>query len=288
MAAIPSQADIGYPTRVHWAGDIGPTRPMSAIKWFIVHDTQGYPVGDESVLTAAGAPVESAHGLILPSGEFVYMVPLTTTAWTPGNDPVAETSINVEISGFASAGYADDQYKSLAGFFRFCVARGMNVPAVYTARSGKPGIIGHQDVPNPDAPGAFGGASGHTDPGPLFDWAKFITDITGTAPAPVVDPRRFDPVTGMELLGGMRALYEWLESRMGADEALLDVGRPLTNEFVRGGITTQAFEREVWEWHPGTRPEKWDILRMRLGDYWIKHEDIQKNYPAAFAPAVAP
>jgi hypothetical protein len=117
------------------------------------------------------------------------MVPLSITAWTPGNDAVAEQSINVEMSGLQSKGYTDAQYKSMAAFFRWCVTQGCAIPAEYAARTGRAGILGHQDVLNPEWPDAvnqWGGISGHTDPGPLFDWNKFIGYIRGANP--VYDP----------------------------------------------------------------------------------------------------
>jgi hypothetical protein len=191
MTAIPSSTDIGFPVRVHWAADVGPDRTLDKITWFVVHDTEGGMGGDEYVLTSADAPVESCHALIAPDGTLVFTLELTKTAWTPGNDYVAQRSINVELSGFQSKGYTDAQYKSLAAFFVWCLKQGCSIPATYVAKSGTAGIIGHQDVPNPNQPGKFGGASGHTDPGPLFDWNKFIRYIKeagGGGAAPDYDP----------------------------------------------------------------------------------------------------
>ena len=55
----PTEHDIGYPVRVHYAADIGPPRAIGELRWFIVHDTEGYFAGDEQVLTSAIPPVES-------------------------------------------------------------------------------------------------------------------------------------------------------------------------------------------------------------------------------------
>jgi hypothetical protein len=189
MVAIPSDKDIGFPVRVHWAADQGPARNLSSVNKFVVHDTEGTMASDEPELTRDDAKIASCHALIAPDGLLVFMVPLSITAWTPGNDAVAEQSINVEMSGFQTKGYTEAQYKSMAAFFRWCVAQGCSIPAEYAARTGRAGILGHQDVPNPDWPDAvnqWGGVSGHTDPGPLFDWNKFIRYIRGANP--VYDP----------------------------------------------------------------------------------------------------
>jgi hypothetical protein len=189
MVAIPSDKDIGYPVEVVWAYDQGPARNLSSVNKFVVHDTEGTMASDVQELTRQDAKIASCHALIAPSGKLVFMVPLSITAWTPGNDAVAEQSINVEMSGFATEGYTDDQYKSMAAFFRWCLGQGCSIPAEYAARTGRAGILGHQDVLNPDWPNAvnqYGGVSGHTDPGPLFSWSKFIGYIKEGKP--VYDP----------------------------------------------------------------------------------------------------
>ena len=42
-------------------------------------------------------------------------------------------------------------------------------------------------------------------------------------------------------------------------------GWPLTPELQENGMTVQYFERSRYEWHPGAWPERWDVLRGRLG-----------------------
>jgi N-acetyl-anhydromuramyl-L-alanine amidase AmpD len=182
MQTLPTEQAIGYPVRVHDAADVGPARDLAAIAWFIVHDTEGHFAGDEAILTSAAPPVESAHALIDRDGTLVVMVPLDRTAWTPGNDDVARASVNVELSGFASEPYTEEQYRCLAAYFRWCVARGMPVPAVCVGREDRPGICGHQDVADPYHPDQWGGAAHHTDPGPLFDWGKLVA-LIGDAPS---------------------------------------------------------------------------------------------------------
>lgn len=254
--AIPTQEDIGYPVRTHWAAEYGDNRSLSMVNKFVVHDTEGYFANDEPYLAAATAPVASCHALIAPDGELVFMVPLEKTAWTPGNDAVAQTSINVEMSGFQSKEYTDAQYKSMAAFFRWCVAQGCAIPAEYAAKTGRAGILGHQDVPNPYQGGKFGGASGHTDPGPLFDWNKFI-QLCKEGAGPVTQPTGDfsgttasfqDPMTKFYVLGDFARYYQ-------ANGGLEFFGRPISS--MTGGDTrypeaqyVQWFERARFEWHP--------------------------------------
>jgi hypothetical protein len=219
MVAIPSDKDIGFPVRVHWAADQGPARNLSSVNKFVVHDTEGTMASDEPELTRDDAKIASCHALIAPDGLLVFMVPLSITAWTPGNDAVAQQSINVEMSGFQTKGYTDAQYKSMAAFFRWCIGQGCSIPAEYAAKTGRAGILGHQDVPNPDIPGKFGGISGHTDPGPLFDWNKFIGYIRGANPV-------YDPCMDYFNAHGGEAVF----------------GKPIGGQFGTNGSVERMFE----------------------------------------------
>src|SRR5690606_18839925 len=47
---------------------------------------------------------------------------------------------------------------------------------------------------------------------------------------------------------------------------LANFGYPITEEFQSAdGIVTQYFERARFEWHPGSWPERFDVLLGRLG-----------------------
>lgn len=184
----PTAADLGLPedmVHINKAADIGPARSVASIVWDVVHCTEGFMANDEPYLAAPTDPVASCHALIGPDGLVVLMVPLNFTAWTPGNDTYAKKSINLEISGFASRGFTDAQYTSYAAYHRWAVRAGAKIAGTYIGRTGAAsGILGHQDVPNPDKPGQFGGVSGHTDPGPKFDWVKFVNLCNGGGSVP--------------------------------------------------------------------------------------------------------
>ncbi len=271
MTAYPTAADLGFPVRIHLAADTGPRRALADIAWFIVHDTEGNPAGDEAILTSANPPVESAHALILPDGETVFMVPLEETAWTPGNDPVAVCSVNVELSGFAADGYTDAQYTSLARFFRWCVSRGMtDVPAVYAARTGDPGIIGHQDVPNPYHKGAWGGAAGHTDPGAHFDWHRLVAAIADAATAPpAVPPTPLAFYVGNNPYGAVPVRPPFWNRWHYLDDlglALPTMGYPIEPERTgANGRRIQRFERGWYATQPAADP--WDVVALPPAEY---------------------
>ena len=58
-------------------------------------------------------------------------------------------------------------------------------------------IIGHNEVPDPNKSGQYGGVGHHTDPGSYWDWTKYIGYVeyyagttTTTPPRPPPKPRR--------------------------------------------------------------------------------------------------
>ncbi len=216
--------------RTHISADLGPKRDIASVRWFVVHDTEGSFPGDESVLTSAAPPVESVHFLIgREPGQCVLVVPLDTTAWTAGNDQVSVQAIQVELSRNPARGetdYTDYQYTKLAEVFNWCASEGMvNVPAEYIGRRDAdggpepdvPGIIGHQDVPDPDHPGQWGGTAHHTDPGPTFDWNRLIALIKAgaTNPSPPGTPASDFTIDGYDVGAGVHQLYY----AVGADTA---------------------------------------------------------------------
>lgn len=262
-AEWPTARDLGVPYSTEPAdADVGPERQITDVKWFVVHTTEGHRASDLAILEHADPAQASVHFWISLAGGVVGVVPIGRTAWTVANQAVDVVAINCELEGFARDGATEAQYRALAAVFRWCRTAGMTVPAEYVGRDERPGIIGHMDVADPYKAGRWGGASNHTDPGPLFKWDHLVDLIEGRAAAAVV---RRDPVTGFAIAGGFRAYYEWLEERLGADDALLDVGRPISDELVEDGLTVQYFERAVFERHAGARPARWDVLRRRLG-----------------------
>ncbi len=267
MAVAPTPEEIGYPVRVHVAADVGPARDLADIRWFIVHDTEGHFTSDEAVLTSPSPPVESAHALIDRDGTLVLMVPLERTAWTPGNDDVAAASINVELSGFATEPYTDAQYASLAAFFRWCTRQGCTIPAVYIGRRDAdggplpdvPGIIGHQDVPDPDHPGQWGGVAHHTDPGPHFAWDRLVALIqSGGGEHPADDLVSDNPFGPVPLRPPFADRWRALDA---SGLALPMMGYPMAAECTLGnGRRVQRFERG---WY-GTQdaPAPWNVVAL--------------------------
>jgi AmpD protein len=108
----------------------------------------------------------SSHLLIRRNGELVQFVPLSRRAWHAGQSfcdgrtCVNDFSIGIELEGADDIPFDDAQYESLAALTR---AVRQIYPAIAPER-----IYGHSDI----APGR------KTDPGPLFDWKRYLVGCT--------------------------------------------------------------------------------------------------------------
>ena len=120
--------------------------------------------GDPAFESLHGLRV-SAHFLVRRRGELLQFVPCGERAWHAGvssflgRERCNDFSIGVELEGTGERAYTDAQYRVLARLTRALAAR-------WPLRH----VAGHSDV----APGR------KTDPGPSFDWARYLDSLAGT------------------------------------------------------------------------------------------------------------
>ena len=124
-------------------------------------DTAEHP----SFADLAGLRV-SSHFLIYRGGELVQFVPLQQRAWHAGasrwrgRERCNDFSVGIELEGVDDGRFAAAQYASLAVLSR-------KLQAVLPLRD----VASHSDVA-PDR---------KSDPGPLFDWARFLRQLARRA-----------------------------------------------------------------------------------------------------------
>lgn len=75
------------------------------------------------------------------------------------------------------------------------------------------------------------------------------------------------------LSGGFEAFYNHFAAKLTPTEMTVLFGAVLSPEMQEDGMTVQYFERQRFEWHPGTYPEFYDVLLTRYGA-----EDFTKKY----------
>jgi N-acetyl-anhydromuramyl-L-alanine amidase AmpD len=111
----------------------------------------------------------SAHFVVSHDGEVVQLVDPNDVAWHAGNHAVNETSIGIEHEGFTyvRGSIGETELEASARLVAYLAKR-------YGLPLDRRHIIGHNEVPDPDHPGEFGGSDHHTDPGPYWPWAHYL------------------------------------------------------------------------------------------------------------------
>lgn len=110
----------------------------------------------------------SAHFFIARTGEITQFVSLGDRAWHAGASSFAGTadcndySVGVELEGCDEIPYTDAQYTALIELTK-------NLCSIFPGITADR-IVGHQHI----APGR------KTDPGPAFDWARYLKGLTNT------------------------------------------------------------------------------------------------------------
>jgi hypothetical protein len=111
----------------------------------------------------------SSHFIVSRRGRIIQLVHTSDIAWHAGNMSVNRASIGIEHEGIVGdpAGFPAAEYASSARL------------AAYYARLAlmpidRRHIIGHAEVANPFDPSRLGGSDGHTDPGPYWDWDRYL------------------------------------------------------------------------------------------------------------------
>lgn len=152
-------------------------RPFSSLITRIVIHTTETPYATAIRFFSRPGARTSAHYVIRSSdGAITQMVHDKDIAWHSGNAQYNATSIGIEHEAFVHdcSWYTDAMYQSSARLVAF-LTRKYGIP-IDRAR-----IIGHSQVPDPFHPGEFGGASHHTDPGPCWNWPKYMALVRADA-----------------------------------------------------------------------------------------------------------
>ncbi|HEY7794038.1 MAG TPA: N-acetylmuramoyl-L-alanine amidase [Gaiellaceae bacterium] len=141
-------------------------RSVQSIDRIVVHVTEGSFWGSVRWLKSPRAHA-SSHYVISRSGRIVQLVHLSDIAWHAGYWPTNEHSVGIEHEGFTygPGGFTDAQYRASARLAAW-IARRSLMPI------DRRHLIGHAQVP--DGRGGLGGSSHHSDPGPRWDWNRYV------------------------------------------------------------------------------------------------------------------
>lgn len=157
-------------------------RPFRSIDRIVVHSTEGRFRGSLRALRKGGS---SAHYLVARDGRIVQLVSTSDIAWHAGNWRMNVRSIGIEHEGWAfrRGSFTDAEYRASAQLVGY-LARRAGIPI------DRKHIIGHNEVPDPSG-GGYGGADRHRDPGPYWNWRRYMALVRRYAK----DPQKPDYVS---------------------------------------------------------------------------------------------
>ena len=138
-----------------------------AIRFVVVHDTESSYASTIAEFQNSLAYVSAHYVIRSADGHVAQMVPTNDVAWHAGNWWVNTHAIGIENEGYAtelSQWFTPQLYSSLARLTKYQATR-------YGIPLDREHLIGHDQVPGPTA---VYQAGMHWDPGPYFDWARFM------------------------------------------------------------------------------------------------------------------
>ena len=175
----------GFPPMRWIAADPTNFTPRSgprAIRWIVIHTLEGSEAGCISWMRNPVSDV-SAHYVLSRAGRVTQMVRDEDVAWhVRAQNPQA---IGIENEGYAGQNlWTDVQYETLARLVR-ALADKHGVPR------DRQHIVGHGELPGQT----------HWDPGPHFDWARFMRLVNAPrgGGAPAARTRRMVSPEGVEV-----------------------------------------------------------------------------------------
>jgi hypothetical protein len=142
----------------------------------VIHTTETSYASAIRFFSHPGANASAQYVIRSSDGAITQMVEERDIAWHAGNPQYNATSIGIEHEAFVRdcSWYTDAMYQSSARLVAF-LTRKYGIPI------DRAHIIGHSQVPDPFHPGEFGGADHHTDPGPCWNWAKYMALVRADA-----------------------------------------------------------------------------------------------------------
>jgi N-acetylmuramoyl-L-alanine amidase len=147
------------------------------IDMIVIHDTESSYASAISMFRDP-ARQASAHYVVSQTGRVAQMVLEHDIAWHAGNWDYNTRSIGIEHEG-----YAWTPWTFTAAEYDASARLAASICSRWGVPMDRQHVIGHNQVPDPNNPGLFGGSDHHTDPGPYWNWTYYIGLAVGYANA---------------------------------------------------------------------------------------------------------
>lgn len=200
------------------------------IDMIVIHDIEGsYGSAIQEFQTPNYAA--SAHYVVSYGGDVTQMVREKDIAWHAGNWDYNTRAIGIEHEGFAwTPGlYTPAEYSASAMIAAsICSRWGVQLDRTH--------VIGHNEVPDPNNPGLYGGSDHHTDPGPYWDWNSYMQQAQNDAKS-LPSPPHMMPDPSATSPSGTSATVTWQAARTCRPSAAPITGYTVV---IQPGGTTQT------------------------------------------------
>jgi hypothetical protein len=132
------------------------------------------------------------------------MVSERDVAWHAGNGWVNAHSVGIENEGytFVPWTFTDAEYRASSRLVASLLRH-------YVLPIDRRHVIGHAEVRDPVRPWLSGGSSHHTDPGPYWDWPRFMSYVRSYARGRTPPPPALDVTTNLRLLQRLTGTVRW-------------------------------------------------------------------------------
>jgi hypothetical protein len=226
----------------------------NSMKKIVIHSTEGSYTSSVGWLLSSAAQA-SAHYIINEDGsQCTQLVKDESIAWHTGNYAYNRMCIGIEHSWFSDGRNGpppDSLYQAGAKLTAMLCKKHGIIP-------NRGNILAHGEVPPPND---------HRDPGPNWNWGKFMAYVVQAfngsgGSTPVAD-------SGMIMLNNFMVGHGFLDyfNKYGGVKVF---GLPLSNEQTnpRTGLVEQVFERICLEYQPDADPE-WQVRGKDIGRFYL-------------------
>jgi hypothetical protein len=256
LGTLAASATLALPVPAAWSNYSHHHRSASSVRLVVVHVTEGSYRGTIRWFRNPRARA-SANYVVGRDGRVAHMVPDSDVAWHAGNGWVNAHSIGIEHEGYAELDgtFTDAEYRASAHLLATLLRR-------YHLPADRGHVIGHNEVPDPNRRGFFGGFAHHTDPGAFWDWPRYMTYTRDYLAGRTPPPRPLDvTVPGLALGQVVTGLYAWTAVATGETPAYVDF---LVDGDLRATIDTEPF---TYGWDTGLEKNGRHVLTARaVGD----------------------
>jgi hypothetical protein len=218
--------------------------PASHVRLVVVHVTEGSYDATVAWFRNRRSHVAS-HYVVGRDGRVVQMVSTARPAWHAGDHYANFHSIGVEHEGYTyvDGTIGDAEYRASARLVASLLKR-------YHLPADRRHVIGHAEV------GGHGGYSHHTDPGPYWDWQRYLSYVRTYRAGGTPPPRPVDvTIPGLVLNQAVTGLVTWNAAATGAQRVDF-----LVDGVPRASVAAAPF---AWAWDTALENDGRHVLTAR-------------------------